>query len=65
LAAPDFTKLSFIETPVRSLLGSGSVTVLLPSKDWAMLVVWSILAGFSEQLVPNSLAKVETIADKK
>jgi hypothetical protein len=30
-----------------------------PSKDWALLVVWSFLAGFSERLVPSILRDTE------
>jgi len=57
LAAPDFTKLSFEEATIQTLLVK--TTVLLPSKDWALLVIWSVLAGFSEKLVPDSLARAE------
>jgi hypothetical protein len=37
----------------------------LPSKDWALLVIWSVIAGFSEKLVPDSLSRVEAQATKK
>ncbi|MBI1805312.1 MAG: hypothetical protein HY033_07070 [Ignavibacteriae bacterium] len=33
--------------------------VLLGAKDFALLVVWCFLAGFSEKFVPNLLAKAE------
>lgn len=38
-------------------------TSCLPIKDLALLIVWCILAGFSEQLVPSLLAKTEARAD--
>ncbi len=28
---------------------------MVPGKDFALLIVWSFLAGFSEVLVPNLL----------
>jgi hypothetical protein len=35
-----------------------------PSKDWALLVVWSFLAGFSERLVPSILQDSENSLGK-
>ena len=57
LAAPDFGDLQFLPVTLQTLLVKA--TVLLPTKDWAWLVIWSVLAGFSEKLVPDSLARVE------
>jgi len=31
--------------------------MLFPSKDLALLIVWSFIAGFSEVLVPTILAR--------
>jgi hypothetical protein len=36
-----------------------SMAFATPSKDLALLTVWCVLAGFSEQLVPSLLAKTE------
>lgn len=36
-----------------------TVMVLIPSKDWSLLLIWSLLAGFSEPLVPDTLSRVE------
>ena len=36
-----------------------SMAFATPSKDFALLTVWCVLAGFSEQLVPSLLAKTE------
>ena len=55
--APDFTKFSFEPTYMQALLAN--TEVLLPSKDWSLLILWSFIAGFSEKLVPESLSKVE------
>ena len=40
-------------------------TPLLDSKNLALLIFWCFLAGFSEQFVPNLLAKAESKADVK
>lgn len=47
---PDFAKLS--ETHAADV-------VPLPNAPLALLVMWSFIAGFSERLVPNILAKTE------
>jgi hypothetical protein len=39
---------------------ASSLHLYYPSKDWALLVVWSFLAGFSERLVPSILRDTET-----
>jgi len=63
LIAPDLTKLSYSVEDVQTVLVAAHV--LIPSKDWCLLVVWSFLAGFSEQLVPDSLARAEAEASGK
>jgi hypothetical protein len=63
LAAPDLTKVAFKPVEIQTLLVKA--TVLLPSKDWALLVIWSVLAGFSEKLVPDSLSRAEARATAK
>lgn len=63
LVAPDLAKLSYEVQDVQTMLVKGSV--LIPSKDWCLLVVWSFLAGFSEKLVPDSLTRVESQASGK
>jgi hypothetical protein len=45
-----------------------TLTILLPSAELAKLLVWSFIAGFSERLVPETLARVENTSqnsDKK
>jgi hypothetical protein len=41
---------------------------MVPGKDFALLIVWSFLAGFSEQLVPNLLndtaGRIDTASKK-
>lgn len=60
LLRPNFENLSFREVHFRAILrGHAESAVLIPSADWCMLVVWSFLAGFSEKLVPNTLANAE------
>ena len=62
--APNFDDFSFKRVAVSSVLTDA--TVLIPSKDWALLVLWSFIAGFSEKLVPESLSKVEAqVSGKK
>jgi dipeptide/tripeptide permease len=56
---PDYAKLGFSLTPVVTMLSSDSFEVLVPSADWCLLIMWSFLAGFSERLVPESLARAE------
>jgi hypothetical protein len=56
---PDFADLAFRPVPVVTLLSSKSVDVLIPSASWCLLLIWSFLAGFSERLVPDSLARAE------
>ena len=62
--APNFEDLSFKRVLMTSVLTDA--TVLIPSKAWALLVMWSFIAGFSEKLVPDSLSKVEAqVSGKK
>jgi hypothetical protein len=62
--APDFNKFTYEMRPVQSVLTDAEV--LIPSKDWSLLVLYSFLAGFSEKLVPDSLSKVEaTVSSQK
>jgi hypothetical protein len=63
LATPDLKNVGFVPVKMQTLLANA--TVLLPSKDWALLVIWSVIAGFSEKLVPDSLSRVEAQATKK
>jgi len=39
--------------------------LIFPSKDLALLIVWSFLAGFSERLIPTILQDTETTISKK
>ena len=56
---PKFAELGFKPTQVVTMLSSGKLNVLIPSADWCLLIIWSFLAGFSERLVPDSLARAE------
>jgi hypothetical protein len=56
---PDFAQLGFKPGSVVTMLSKDSVEVLLPSASWCLLIIWSFLAGFSERLVPDSLARAE------
>lgn len=38
-------------------VASATFNTLLSGKELAKLIVWSILAGFSERLVPDALGK--------
>lgn len=58
---PDIRQLTSSSSPPASTpepfltwLGTES-KVFVPGKNFALLVIWSFLAGFSEQLVPNLL----------
>ena len=57
---PSFTeKLPFIPKKITPMLSPTPVNVLMPSADWCLLIMWSFLVGFSERLVPDSLARAE------
>ena len=58
-AKPDFTKLEYQVLPVVTMLSADPISVLLPSPDWCLLIIWSFLAGFSERLVPDTLSRAE------
>ena len=61
---PKITRLSFQpavldpngQKGVLTLFGRLTLTAMVPTKDFALLVIWSFLAGFSERLVPNLLS---------
>lgn len=56
------TKTSKLTNRLRGLAG---FSPFLDFKNLALLIVWSILAGFSEKFVPNLLAKTEEKATVK
>jgi hypothetical protein len=56
---PDFKNLGYGIEKVVTMLSGDERSVLLPSKDWCLLVLWSFLAGFSERLVPDTLARID------
>ena len=58
---PDFKELGIVKYTSKDGI---QLTVILPSAQLSLLVVWSFLAGFSERLVPNILASTEkTLSD--
>jgi hypothetical protein len=60
---PDLKKLAVEVTQFGSSAGAPphavSMILLLPSKDLALLIVWSFIAGFSEVLVSGILSNTE------
>jgi hypothetical protein len=50
------------EKPPANLIAK--LNLYYPTKDLALLVVWSFLAGFSERLVPSILRDTETTIGK-
>lgn len=75
---PDLQKIGIGEHAVWRIGADGSVrsgpsgslqpaglTILEPTLDMAKLLVWSFIAGFSERLVPDTLARTEAQATKK
>lgn len=73
---PDLKRIGLTEQPVWLLGDDGSVlkasghfaraglTILAPTTDLAKLLIWSFLAGFSERLVPDALARTEAQGTK-
>lgn len=75
---PDLKKIGIGEQVVWKLTADGVVpdstsgaltpsglTILSPTLDMAKLLVWSFIAGFSERLVPDTLARTEAQATKE
>jgi len=56
---PKFTELGFAPKAVVTMFSEKPLEILLPTASWCLLVIWSFLAGFSERLVPDSLARAE------
>ncbi len=50
---------------MQTFLGTWTSKAMVPSKDMALLIVWSFLAGFSEQLVPNVLTTTSNRVEAK
>jgi hypothetical protein len=65
---PDFSQIGIEEFTFPDKLAAGQVPhsfrLYYPSKAWALLVVWSFLAGFSERLVSSILRDTETTISK-
>lgn len=65
---PDFGKLSVAavpaspNTPPPTRLHPAALTVLAPTAEFAKLVIWSFIAGFSERLVPEAITRTEARA---
>jgi len=62
---PDFEKIGiegFKFPPTDNVVKDAPVSFQLyyPTKSWALLVVWSFLAGFSERLVASKLRETES-----
>jgi hypothetical protein len=43
-------------------LDPSGLTILAPTADMAKLLIWSLIAGFSERLVPDTIARTEARA---
>ncbi len=44
---------------VANPCNEGLLIPLRPTKEFALLVVWSVIAGFSERLIPDRLGKIQ------
>jgi hypothetical protein len=59
---PDFSRIGVEEFKIKPPTDSPSTIsfrLYYPTQSWALLVVWSFLAGFSERLVPSILRETE------
>lgn len=58
---PDFSKFDFniVEVHTYFMDPEKMQRVLVPTPAWGLLVVWSVIAGFSERFVPETLTTVE------
>jgi hypothetical protein len=54
---PSIDNLEFVESKTGNLQR-------VPNKDWCLLVIWSFLAGFSENFVPTILIRTEAKEQK-
>jgi hypothetical protein len=45
---------------ITTVLGLRTRAALVPSRDLALLIIWALIAGFSERLVPNLLNSAES-----
>lgn len=65
---PTFSDIGIEKFPSSEKKTTGNLVTALnlyyPTKDLALLVVWSFLAGFSERLVPSILRDTETTLGK-
>lgn len=59
---PDLTKLGFNEIVVDKGIALGN---MVPNRDLCLLMVWSFIAGFSENFVPAMLTRTEARAGAK
>ncbi len=61
---PNLSQLAFTAVkPVAAADGSIDIQrgdYMVPNRDFALLVVWSFLAGYSQTLVPNLLLSTES-----
>jgi hypothetical protein len=57
---PDFSQIGVEEFAIKA----PHDPVYFPTESWALLVVWSFLAGFSERLVPSILRETEETIGK-
>lgn len=56
----------FPETDKLSIWRSEGETILpLPSLDFSKLIIWAVIAGFSERFIPDQLTRLEPLAREK